>query len=287
MENQTSKIKKNTIPIRKALKKKVNNKHLLIGIITISVFLIISIAAPVLAPHDPLEQNLEKRLMDPSIKYPMGTDNLGRCILSRVVYGARISLLVAFLVVAVNSIVGTLLGLLSGYYGGFLDGIIMRITDIFLSLPGIIIALIIAGILGPSIFNIMIALTVVGWTGYARVVRSTVLSLREKEFVKTEVAIGAKPLRIMFFHILPNAISPVIVMMTLGMGYVILSAAALSFIGLGAQPPVAEWGTMLNNGRPFMMTAPHLMIFPGLAIMLCVMGFNFLGNGLRDIFFRH
>lgn len=268
------------------IKKKARSRHLLAGMVIISLFLIISIAAPVIAPHDPLEQQLEKRLLGPGLEYPMGTDNLGRCILSRVIYGARISLLTALSVVVVNSVIGTLIGLISGYYGGILDGFIMRTTDVFLALPGIIIALIIAGILGPSIFNIMIALAAVGWTGYARVVRSAVLSLREKEFIKAEIAIGARPLRIMFFHILPNAFSPVLVMMTLGMGYVILSAAALSFIGLGAQPPAAEWGAMLNNGRPFMVTAPHIMIFPGIAIMLCVMGFNLLGNGLRDFISR-
>jgi peptide/nickel transport system permease protein len=265
----------------------VKNTHAIIGLSIIAMLLLICMMAPLIAPHSPTDQDLSNRLLGPGARYPMGTDNLGRCILSRIIFGSRVSVSIALLVVTINAVSGIIVGLISGYSGGIIDNIIMRITDVFLALPGIIIALIIAGILGPSLLNIMLALTVVGWTGYARVVRSSVLSLREKEFVKAEIALGASPVRIVLFHILPNSLTPVLVMMTLGMGYVILSASALSFIGLGAQPPMAEWGAMLNSGRPFMKTAPHLMIFPGLAIMISVMGFNFLGNGLRDLMFKN
>lgn len=253
------------------------------GSAIVVILLVVCAFAPIIAPHDPVEQNLEQRLGPPSFKYPMGTDNLGRCIFSRIVYGARVSLSIALIVVLINSISGVLVGLLSGFFGGILDSILMRLVDIVLTLPGIILALLIAGILGPSLLNVMLALTIVGWTGYARVVRGSVMSLRKKEFIEAETALGANNPRKLFLHILPNAFAPVIVMVTLGIGYVILATSALSFIGLGAQPPIAEWGAMLNGGKSFIRTAPHLMIFPGLAIMLSVMGFNLLGNGLRDI----
>ncbi len=262
------------------------HSHILVGSVMVAVLVILSIFAPLIAPHDPTEQNLEHRLGMPSRAYPLGTDNLGRCIFSRILFGLALSLIIAVMVVAINSITGIILGLAAGYFGGILDGIIMRAVDVLLSLPGIIIALLIAGILGPSLINIMLALAIIGWPGYARVMRSSVLSIKGREFVKAETALGASHARILFFHIFPNAIMPILIMMTLGMGSVILTVSALSFIGLGAQPPTPELGSMLNSGRPFMQTAPHLMIFPGLAIMLIVLGFNVMGNGLRDFLYQ-
>ena len=262
------------------------NRLVIIGAAVILILLFAGLFAPFIAPHSPIEQNLSYRLLLPNMKYPLGTDNLGRCILSRLIYGTRISLRIGVIVVGINSIVGTMLGLTAGYFGGIIDEIIMRVVDIMLAIPGIVVALLIAGLLGPSLFNIMLALTIVGWTSYARVVRGSVLSIKEKEFVKAEKALGASDMRIMFYHILPNILAPILVMATLGMGHVILTASALSFIGLGAQPPIAEWGSMLNSGRAFMRTAPHLMIFPGLAIMVSVLAFNFLGDGLRDVLFE-
>jgi peptide/nickel transport system permease protein len=255
----------------------------LIGAVIIFVLIVIAILAPFIAPSDPIEQNLEHRLLPPNTEYLLGTDNLGRCILSRLIHGASVSLLISVMVVGISTFVGVTLGLLAGYRGGFIDELIMRIVDILLAFPGIILALVVVGILGPSLYNVMLALAVVGWTSYARVVRGSVLSVKEKEFVEAARALGASDTRIMFRHILPNIMAPVIVMATLGMAHVILAAAALSFLGLGAQPPIPEWGSMLDGGRAFMRTAPHLTIFPGLAIMVTVLAFNFLGDGLRDV----
>ncbi|MCL0073508.1 nickel ABC transporter permease subunit NikC [Dehalococcoidia bacterium] len=255
----------------------------LIGAAIILVLVFVALLAPFIAPHDPVEQNLGNRLLPPSIEHPSGTDNLGRCILSRLIHGSRVSLQIGIMVVGIASITGVTLGLIAGYRGGLIDELIMRIVDLLLAFPGIILALAIAGILGPSLYNVMLALAVVGWTSYARVVRGSVLSVKEKGFVEAVRVLGASDARIMFRHVLPNVMAPVIVMATLGMAHVILAAAALSFLGLGAQPPTPEWGSMLNDGRAFMRTAPHLTIFPGLAIMVTVLAFNFLGDGLRDI----
>ncbi|MCL0097370.1 ABC transporter permease [Dehalococcoidia bacterium] len=260
-------------------------KHRLamIGAAIILALVLIAVLAPFIAPHDPIEQNLEHRLLSPNTEYLLGTDNLGRCILSRLIHGTSVSLQIGVMVVGIAAFVGVTLGLIAGYRGGLTDELIMRIVDILLAFPGIILALAIAGILGPSLYNVMLALAVVGWTSYARVVRGSVLSVKEKEFVEAAQALGTGEARIMFRHVLPNVVAPVIVMATLGMAHVILAAAALSFLGLGAQPPTPEWGSMLNDGRAFMRSAPHLTIFPGLAIMVTVLAFNFLGDALRDI----
>lgn len=258
------------------------NRFALIGFMIISGLVLIAFFAPFIAPHDPLEQNLDKRLLSPCKEYFLGTDDLGRCVLSRLIYGARVSLQIGIVVVGITACVGVTLGAVAGYFGGILDEIIMRIVDIVLAFPGIILALAIAGLLGPSLFNVMLALAVVHWTGYARVVRGSILSLKEREFVELARAIGGSNSYILLRHILPNSLAPVIVMATLGMGHVILASAALSFLGLGAQPPMAEWGSMLNNGRVYMRIAPHITTFSGLAIMVTVLAFNFLGDGLRD-----
>ena len=265
-----------------ALQQLKNNKIAIIGLIIIISLAFIALFAPFIAPHDPIEQNLEKRLLPPCREYPMGTDDLGRCLLSRIIYGARVSLQLGVIVVGIITVIGVTLGLISGYYGGIVDEIIMRLVDVVLAFPGIILALAIAGALGPGLFNVMLALAMVGWTGLARVVRGSVLSVKQKEFVESARALGCSDLHIMTRHILPNVMAPVIVLATLDMAFIILAAAGLSFLGLGAQPPTPEWGSMLNSGRAFMRTAPHLTTFPGLAIMVAVLAFNFLGDGLRD-----
>jgi len=258
------------------------HKIAMVGAVLILVLVLIAVFAPYIAPHDPIEINLKERLLAPNMEYPLGTDNLGRCMLSRIIYGARISLQIGIIVVGITSAVGIMLGMIAGYYGGILDEIIMRMVDIMLAFPGIILALAIAGALGPGLFNVMIALAIVGWTGYARVVRGVVLSVKEKEYVESARALGVGDWYIITRHILPSCVAPIIVIATLGMAYVILAAAALSFLGLGAQPPTPEWGSMLNNGKNFMRTAPYLTIFPGLAIMITILAFNFIGDGLRD-----
>ena len=265
-----------------ALQQLKKNKMAIIGLTIIISLAFIAFFAPFIAPHDPIEQNLDKRLLTPCREYPMGTDDLGRCLLSRIIYGARVSLKLGVIVVGIITVIGVTLGLISGYYGGIVDEIIMRLVDVVLAFPGIILALAIAGALGPGLFNVMLALAMVGWTGLARVVRGSVLSVKQKEFVESARALGCSDLHIMTRHILPNVMAPVIVLATLDMAFIILAAAGLSFLGLGAQPPTPEWGSMLNNGRAFMRTAPHLTTFPGLAIMVAVLAFNFLGDGLRD-----
>ena len=265
-----------------ALQQLKKNKIAIIGLIIIISLAFIALFAPFIAPHDPIEQNLEKRLLPPCREYPMGTDDLGRCLLSRIIYGTRVSLKLGVIVVGIITVIGVTLGLISGYYGGIVDEIIMRLVDVVLAFPGIILALAVAGALGPGLFNVMLALAMVGWTGLARVVRGSVLSVKQKEFVESARALGCSDLHIMTRHILPNVMAPVIVLATLDMAFIILAAAGLSFLGLGAQPPTPEWGSMLNSGRAFMRTAPHLTTYPGLAIMVTVLAFNFLGDGLRD-----
>ena len=259
-----------------------NNKLALFGVIIIFLLIFIAIFAPFIAPHDPVDQELKKRLSSPSSEYPLGTDHLGRCILSRLIYGARISLPIAMTVIGITFAIGVTIGAISGYLGGVTDEIIMRIVDVLLTFPGLILALAIIAALGPGLFNAMIALVVVGWAGYTRIVRGSVLSVKEKEFVEGVRALGASDFYILVRYILPNVIAPVIPLAMLGIGYVILAVAGLSFLGLGAQPPMPEWGAMLNDGRAFMRSAPHLMIFPGLAIMVTVLAFNLVGDGLRD-----
>ena len=259
-----------------------NNKLALFGVIIIFLLVFIAVFAPFIAPRDPVDQDLKKRLSSPSSEYPLGTDHLGRCILSRLIYGARISLPIAMTVIGITFAIGVTIGAISGYLGGVTDEIIMRIVDVLLTFPGLILALAIIAALGPGLFNAGIALVVVGWAGYTRIVRGSVLSVKEKEFVEGIRALGASDFYILVRYILPNVIAPVIPLAMLGIGYVILAVAGLSFLGLGAQPPMPEWGAMLNDGRAFMRSAPHLMIFPGLAIMVTVLAFNLLGDGLRD-----
>lgn len=258
------------------------NRNVVIGLSAISLLIFIAVFAPQIAPHDPTEVDSKVRLQPPSTEYPFGTDHMGRCILSRIVYGARISLLVGFIVISGSLLIGVTLGTISGYFGGLADDVIMRLVDGFLAIPSMFLALALAGTLGPGTFNMMMALIAVEWTSYARVVRGSILSVKEEEFVEAARGLGASDFYILLHHVLPNIISPVIVIATLGIGYAILAAAGLSFLGFGVQPPTPEWGSMLDDGRLFMRKAPYIMVFPGLAIMMTVLAFNFLGDGLRD-----
>jgi peptide/nickel transport system permease protein len=226
--------------------------------------------------------SLEEELAPPSAHHVLGQDKFGRDILSRIIYGARVSLLVGVLTVLVSLSLGAALGCTAGYLGGLIDEAFLRVVDIFLAFPGILLALAIMAVLGPSLSNVIIALCLTGWVGYARLARAQVLSLKERDFIVAARASGATDARIIFRHILPNVMAPLSVQATFGMGAAITAEAALSFLGLGVQPPTPSWGSMLNEGRQFLLIAPHLTTFPGLAIMLVVLGFNVLGDGLSD-----
>jgi peptide/nickel transport system permease protein len=244
---------------------------------------LISLLAPVLAPHDPIETNLSQRLAPIGTPgYLLGADDLGRDILSRLIWGGRISLVVGFGAVMVAMLLGVIVGLLSGYFGGWVDSLFMRLIDILMAFPAILLAITIVASLGPGLRNAMLAVAIVGVPYYARIVRGSVLSLREHEYVQAARVIGASNSRIILRHLFPNTLAPLIVAATLDVGWFIMIAAGLSFLGLGAQPPTAEWGVMLSTGRQFIRNAPHLSILPGSAIFLVVLAINFLGDGLRD-----
>jgi peptide/nickel transport system permease protein len=243
---------------------------------------LLALFGPVLTPYDPSSQELPLRLEGPTGAHLFGLDELGRDIFARVLAGARISLVVGLVVVSVSASAGTLLGSIAGYFGGRVDEIISRVIDILLAFPGLLLAIALVAVLGPSLANVILALSLIGWVGYARLVRGQVLRAREFEFVQAARALGAPTPRILLRHIVPTTLPAVTVQATLGMGAAILSEAALSFLGLGVQPPTPSWGTMLNGGRAHLLDAPHLTIFPGLAIAILVLGFNFLGDGLRD-----
>ncbi|MBW3564045.1 MAG: ABC transporter permease [Acidobacteria bacterium] len=261
-----------------------NNFALKVGVAATLLVILMALLAPVVAPHHPSMQYDGAILEKPSGEYLLGTDELGRDVLSRILYGARVSLRVGFSVVLIASSIGILLGAMSGYFGGILDTIIMRISDILLAFPGILLAIALVAVLGPSLNNVVFALSIVGWVGYARLVRGQVLKVREMEFVTAAEALGARSPRVILWHVLPNVINPVIVMATLGLAGAILAEAALSFLGLGVQPPTPSWGSMLDSGRQYIGAANHLTIFPGVAIMIAVMGLNFLGDGMIDAF---
>jgi len=247
------------------------------------VLALITVLAPVLAPQDPIKTNLEQRLAPPGTSgYPLGADDLGRDILSRLIWGGRISLLVGFGAVLVAMTFGVLLGLIAGYYGGWSDSLIMRGIDILMAFPAILLAIAIVASLGPGLRNAMLAIAIVGIPYYARIVRGSVLSLREQDFVTAARSIGASSYRILMRHVLPNCLGPLIIAATLDVGWMIMAAAGLSFLGLGAQPPTAEWGVMLSQGRQFVRHAPWVSILPGAAIFLVVLALNLFGDGLRD-----
>jgi peptide/nickel transport system permease protein len=253
-----------------------------VGAIIVFVAFFAAVAGPLLCPYDPSAQELARRLEAPSLAHPLGLDELGRDILARLLQGARISLMVGIAVVSVSSAVGMLFGSIAGYFGGRVDDLISRVIDVLMAFPGILLAIALVAVLGPSLVNVVLALSVIGWVGYARLVRGQALRARELEFVQAARACGASSARIVLCHILPTAIPAVVVQGTLGMAGAIIAEAALSFLGLGVQPPTPSWGTMLDAGRAHLFDAPHLTIFPGLAIATLVLGFNFLGDGLRD-----
>ncbi len=232
--------------------------------------------------YSPYALDINARLQPPSAKHLLGTDQLGRDLLARVIYGARISIEVGIIAVGLSGFFGMMVGLISGYYGGWCDDIIMRIVDIFLAFPGLILAIAFTGFMGPSLTTVVLALSMVAWVGYARVMRGEVLKVKQSDYVMAAKAIGVDTLRVLFKHVLPNSISPIIVQATMGLGGMIIAEAGLSFLGLGPQPPTPSWGNLLSLGKPYITTAWWLSIFPGLAIFITVMGFNLLGDALRD-----
>jgi peptide/nickel transport system permease protein len=256
---------------------------LVTGAAIVSTAAVAAIVGPWLAPFDPAAQELPLRLAGPTLAHPFGLDELGRDILARVLAGARISFAVGLAVVSVSATVGTVLGAVAGYFGGAIDDLISRVIDILLAFPGLLLAIALVAVLGPSLVNVLLALTVIGWVGYARLVRGQVLRAREFEYVQAARALGASTPRLLWRHVIPSAMPAVVVQATLGMAGAIIGEAALSFLGLGVQPPTPSWGTMLNGGRPHLLDAPHLTVFPGVAIALLVLGFNFVGDGLRDL----
>lgn len=274
---------------RKILRKLLENKGAVFGLIMVLGVIISAIFAPLLSPHDPIFQDVEKRLLPPlgqtgaDPNYLLGTDHLGRDIVSRLIYGARISIVISVSAVAFSAVLGTIIGLFSGFYGGKVDHIFMRIADVQLAFPFILLAIAIIAVLGPNLQNIILVMGITGWVIYARVVRGEVLSLREKEYILAVRALGGSNARIIFKHLLPNVAPPIIVIITLEMARMIIMEAALSFLGLGIQPPTPTWGGMLADGRVYLVTSWWLATFPGLVIMLVVLGINLLGNWLRDI----
>jgi peptide/nickel transport system permease protein len=263
---------------------RVNSQPLaVLGTVLLAVIVVTAIFAPVIAPANPAVIDLSHRLAPPSATHWLGADELGRDILSRILYGARLSLIVAVSVVGCSLLLGVVLGGIAGYYGGVLDTMLnVFVMNAFLALPGILLAIAFVAFLGPGLINLILALSVGGWVGYARLVRGQVLAVKEREFVEAARALGASDLRIFVRHILPNIIQPLIVQSAIGMAGAVLAEATLSFLGLGVPPPAASWGSMLDGGRSHLFDAPHLVIFPALAVMLCVLSFNFLGDALRD-----
>ena len=254
-----------------------------IGVVLVAGFVICALLAPWLAPQDPANVDLPNRLQSPSSQHFAGTDELGRDIVSRLIWGARISMFVGGSVVACSLLLGLIVGSLAGYYGGRIDRFVnIVLMNAFLSFPGILIAIAFVAFRGPGIFNLVLALSLGGWVGYARLVRAQVLAVREREFVEAARSLGASDLRIILRHILPNIIQPVIVQAAIGMAGAVLAEATMSFLGLGVPPPTASWGSMLNDARSHLFDAPHLVLFPAITVMLAVLAFNFIGDALRD-----
>lgn len=258
------------------------SKLALIGLGIITVLVIVAIVGPAIAPYDPNDLDVRNRSLPPSLTHPFGTDDRGRDVLSRVLYGARVSLQVAIIAVGISATLGVLMGAISGYWGGWVDEVIMRFTDVLFAFPAILLAIAIMGVLGPSVTNAMIAIGIVYTPIFARITRASVLVIRSEVFVEAAQASGASAPRIVTRHVMPNVLAPIIVETTLSLAFAILAEAALSFLGLGTPPPAPSWGRMLSEGRNYIQDAPWMGLFPGLAIVLSVIGFNFLGDGLRD-----
>ncbi len=257
------------------------NKQLVIGIIIVSILIFTALFAKFISPYDPIQQDLTNRLQPPSLKHLFGTDELGRDVFSRMIFSTRVSLSVGIIAVSIATVIGTILGLISGYYGGKIDLIIMRLVDIMLCFPTFFLILMVISFMKPSIYNIMVVIGLTSWPGLARYVRGEVLSIKEREYVLSAKLAGLGTSRILFVHILPNVIVPVIVTFSLGIGSAILTESALSFLGLGVQPPNPSWGNILTSGKDYIHIAWWLSLFPGMAIFITVVGFNFLAEGLR------
>ncbi len=258
------------------------NRLALAGAGIVVVLCIVALAAQVVAPYSPTEVNLDIQFNPPSMLHPFGTDLYGRDLLSRVIYGARISLLIGFIPSAISMIIGAALGVLAAFYGRWVDTLVMRLADVVLAFPSIILAMVVTYTLGASLFTLFIALSVVGWASAARVVRSQALAVKETDFILASKSIGASDRRIMFRHIIPNCIAPILVLFTLNIPEAIMAEAGLSFLGVGAQPPTPSWGLMVNEAQQYVFSAPWASILPGVAILLTTLGFNFVGDGLRD-----
>ena len=252
------------------------------SVIVLMVF-IISICGPMFALHDPVKSDVSLRLAPPSLHYPMGNDALGRCLFSRIMCGAQISIFLGVAIVFFSCIMGVLIGLISGYHGGFIDEILMRITDVFFAFPEIIAAMAVAGFMGPGTLNLLLALSFVNWMRYARLVRGITLSVKERDFIKAAKISGVSDTSVIFRHILPANLSYIIVLGTIGLAKAILAISALGFLGFGVQPPHPEWGTLLMEGKDYILSAPHLSIFPGIMLMISVLSINILGNFLQDM----
>ena len=252
------------------------------GFVVLLLLAAAAIFAPALAPHDPARQNLDQDLLTHTQDHLLGTDKLGRDILSRTIYGSRVSLLVGVTTVVLSLSIGFTLGSLAGYFGGWLDQLLMRLVDVLLAFPGILLAIAFTAVLGPGLDHVILALCLIGWTGYARLVRGEILALREREFVHAARALGGHPRRIIIRHLLPNLLPPLMIQATFGLAAAIVAEGSLSFLGLGVEPPTPSWGSMLNEGRQFLLVAPHLTTYPGLALMITVVALNLVGDGLQD-----
>jgi peptide/nickel transport system permease protein len=255
----------------------------LMGLMILTVLGGLALLAPLVAPHDPAAQDVLDRYAAPSLEHPLGTDQLGRDELSRLLYGGRTSLLTSIALGAGILVIGLAVGTTSGFAGGIIDGAVMRVIDVLLAFPNFLLVLVVVGALGPGLVNLSVAFLVAGWVGYARVVRGLVLAAKERPFVEAARSLGLRPRRVALGHVLPNVLAPVIVLWTLRTGQLLLALAALSFLGLGVQPPTPEWGAMLNDARDSLAQAPMLMVYPGALITLAALGFNLLGDGLRDV----
>jgi peptide/nickel transport system permease protein len=259
-----------------------NDRWLHIGLTILLLITASALLAPALAPYDVARQNLANDLVGHSPDHPLGTDKLGRDILSRLIHGARISLAVGIATVTLSGAIGIIIGSLSGYFGGWTDQLLMRLVDILMAFPGILLAIAFTAVLGPGLDHVVLALCLIGWTGYARLVRGEILSLREREFIQAARALGCKPARTILRHLLPNLLPPLIVQATFGLAAAIIAEGSLSFLGLGVEPPTPSWGAMLNEGRQFLLVAPHLTTYPGVAIMLTVFALNIVGDALQN-----
>ena len=259
-----------------------NDLGRLLAVIVLTVLAGCALLAPWIAPHDPLRQNLENDLISYSSDHPLGTDKLGRDILSRTIYGGRVSLLTGVATVLISVAIGFAAGAISGYFGGWADLLLMRAVDILMAFPGLLLAIALTAVLGPGLNHVILALCLIGWTSYARLVRGEVLALREREFVHAARGLGCSPKRIIIRHMIPNLLPPLLIQATFGLAAAVVAEGSLSFLGLGVAPPTPSWGSMLNEGRQFLLVAPHLTTYPGLALMITVLTLNRLGDALQD-----